>query len=394
MPENKKNAFLAAAPLLAAFLAALALSALLIYKGGLPGPAGDQADRRILRVLTYSSFAGVYGPGRKLKKQFEKSCRCEVQWLLSEDSTALLQRLAIVPSADLIAGLDQISAREGGRSLKWKSLASLRGKILEDLPLSSSPFFIPIDWAPAGFLYKSDRGGLKSSRGADSRRGQKAAGGPLRPPLKPDVSAADSRRKSRSGGLAPHQISSLSQLPGIQGKISFPEPRTSVLGMQLYYWIYDFFSGDLGRIRRFLLRLKPKIYGPVFSWSLSYGFFQKGRVDMSLSYLTSLIYHMEEGEREYRFARFTEGHPIHVEFAAVPESCASCLLALEFVRFLLSPAAQAIIMKSHYMLPAGRGALAGAFAELKPPKMISYKSLDQFISQKKRLLALWEEALH
>ena len=338
----------------------------------------EPAKKRILRVLTYSSFAGVYGPGRKLKNQFESFCSCEVQWLLSEDSTALLQRLAIVPSVDLIVGLDQISALKGA-GLKWKSLSSLKGDFLEALPARDSPFFLPIDWAPVGFLYK-----YSSGEGAEkiSERSAEPAAGSL-------AESGQSRR------LPPHQIASLSHLPDIQGKISFPEPRTSVLGIQLYYWIYQFFSGDLDKIKSFLARLKPKIHGPVFSWSLSYGFFQKGRVSMSLSYLTSLAYHLkEEGRDVYRFARFEGGHPIHVEFAALPGSCASCSLALEFARFLLSPEAQRIIMESHYMLPARAGIRSGDFTALKPPKVISYKELDRFMSQKEKLLALWEKVLY
>ncbi len=450
----------------AAFAAPGLLSALLLFKGlsslSKDKPAGQEAGQLLdqpsgqpknqkkkrLMVLTYSSFAGVYGPGRKLKSRFESFCGCKIQWLVSEDSTALIQRLFVYPSVDLIVGLDQISARAAAR-LKWQPLdglyalirepdrqipvspegqasssserhihslaapaghssggfseepaaagqpqapeqALVKEALFEGLPLDSRPFFLPIDWAPVGFLYKESSAG----RGKNSAKSSRFARAPT-DGSQPPKAGHQTFKPQAKRGLRASEIISLRQLPELQGQISFPDPRTSVLGMQLYYWIYQAFGGDLRGIKAFLARLRPRIYGPVFSWSRSYGFFQKGRVDMSLSYLTSLAYHIEEeAGGAYRFARFREGHPVHVEFAALPAGCASCGLARGFAGFLLSREAQKIIMESHYMLPA-RGGMqkSAAFAGLGSAKAISYKNLDQFMSQKKRLLSLWERAM-
>ena len=76
------------------------------------------SQKETVKVLTYSSFAGVYGPGRMIKTQFESLCECKVLWFLAEDSTALLQRFTLLSDIDVVIGWDQITLK----SAKDKSL--------------------------------------------------------------------------------------------------------------------------------------------------------------------------------------------------------------------------------------------------------------------------------
>ena len=221
----------------------------------------QRQKKKIIKVLTYSSFSGVYGPGRVLEKQFEAFCDCDLQWLLAEDSTALLQRFSMTSDIDVVLGWDQMAALLDEQKI-WEDLSLLTESLVREEKFFEikNPYFLPIDWAPIGFLYRDLQWDVKS-------------------------------------------LKSLSQ---IEGKISFPAPRISTLGFQFYYWIYEVFEGDLTQIESFLKNLKDKVYGPLSSWSMAYGLFQKGHTDMGLSYLSSLLYHKEEEKNKNYFLHISK----------------------------------------------------------------------------------------
>ena len=317
---------------------------------------GKQPLKAQLKVLTYSSFAGVYGPGRIIKARFESFCNCELQWFLAEDSTALLQRFTLIPELDVVIGWDQITL-QSAQNEAWEELSFLQNSFVKPKTANGfnsdlffqNPYFLPLDWSPIGFLHKG---------------------------------------KTRS-------VARLKSLYKVKGKISFPEPRTSTLGLQFYYWIYEVFDGDQKQMSDFFIQLKNKIYGPVFSWSMAYGFFQKGQTDMSLSYLSSLLYHQKESPGEsYFFAYFEEGQPYQVEYLSVSKDSKNKKQALEFAKFLLSREIQKEIRDRHYMLPISTHFSEDDILPLTEVKLISYKRLDEFIKNKKELLKFWEENLY
>jgi thiamine transport system substrate-binding protein len=94
--------------------------------------------------------------------------------------------------------------------------------------------------------------------------------------------------------------------------------------------------------------------------------FAKKQVAFVFSYVTSLAFHWGiQKNRGYEIASFPEGHPVHVELAAVPATCRECDFALEFVRGLATPANQSLIMRKNFMLPVLNGIENGTvFAEL------------------------------
>ena len=295
-----------------------------------------------LKILTYSSFAGAYGPGPVLKKEFEKYCSCKLQWFLSEDSTSLLQRFALLPKIDMVLGWDQITKLSLDES-DWEDIAFFKKKILLKNPFLSSNFFIPFDWSPIGFIYKDKR----------------------------------------------YKISSLNDFKSFPGRVSFPEPRTSSLGLQFYYWIYEWLQGEPQQISRFLKQIQDKAYGSIPSWSLSYGFFRKDQTQMGLSYLSSLLYHQkEEPNQKYFFAEFKEGHPYQVEFFSISKASKNKTLAIRFAQLLLSEKGQKILLDKNYMLPA-----AQPFEDRRPP-LLTYDKIREFIDRKKELLDLWNQPLN
>ena len=309
----------------------------------------QEPQKRVLKVLTYSSFSGVYGPGRILKEQFEFFCDCHLQWFLSEDSTALLQRFSMISDIDMVLGWDQMTVLLDEQKI-WEDLSLLKESLIEKEKIFSpeSRHFLPIDWAPIGFLYRDLRWNVKS----------------------------------------------LKALPQIEGKISFPSPRSSTLGFQFYYWIYEVFEGKLNQIEVFLKSLRDKMYGPLPSWSMAYGLFQKRHTDMGLSYLSSLLYHQkEEKDKKYFFAHFKEGHPYQVEFLSISKNSKEKALALDFARFLLSETAQAQIQDKHYMFPVAKNFKIHPLLKRQAIKKISYKRLKPFVKKRETLLEFWDQAL-
>lgn len=307
----------------------------------------------VLKILTYSSFAGAYGPGSVLKEEFEKHCSCQVQWFLAEDSTLLAQRFQLLPQTDMILGWDQITKLSSLTGLSetskvWENLSSLNVFHTAFLELIHSQekwdFFIPYNWSPIGFLSKE----------------------------------------------ALSKPSSLEDLKSFEGRFSIPEPRTSNLGLQFYYWLYEHYQADLKKIEEYLKQIKAKLYSPVPSWSMAYGFFRKGTTDLGFSYLSSLIYHeREEPHQSFFFLDFELAHPYQMEFFSISKKSKNKSLAFRFAKLLLSQKGQEILMSHNYMFP-----VSVEHNLTKTPELLDYDLLEAFIANKQELLDLWESSLH
>ena len=344
MNRKQKTALFAAGFALAGFFAAV-----LVFACAKPGAWMKRrkiSGKPVLYVTAYSSFLSLTGPGRFLKDKFESRCSCKIQYAKAADSAGLLQRAALPVKQDLIIGLDQLSLEEADLSLFEKTPLSQPENLLPEMQNLPYPC-PPLNYAPIGWIVRGNRG----------------------PKSFPDLLREE--------------------------KISFPDPRTSSLGLLLLYWLNNSFRGDEEALKNFLQKLKPKVYGGSLpSWSLSYGFFQRGRVRVSLSYLSSLAYHaIEEGQSkaadrisaddaqqaapQYQFAVFKGGVPRQTEFACVLKKSRQKKSARQFVNFLLSREAQDIIMRRNYMFPATQNVRKGVFAELPLPPPLNESWLEE-----------------
>lgn len=300
-----------------------------------------------LVVMSYASFTASWGPGPELAKRFEAKTGTSVRFVQADDAGILLQRLKLVP-ADVVLGLDQ-SVLAGARTeLRW-----LPHAVKVDFP--HDDFFLPIDWAPIGFVYRQDE---------------------VKPP-----SALDDLRLER-----------------FRNQIALEDPRTSAPGFQFLSWIARGRTDT--ELKDWIREMQSSIQSVSPSWSQAYGLFTRGSAKLVLSYMTSPLYHQViEHDERYRFAIFAAGHAVHVEFAGIPESCARCDQAREFVRFLLLPENQKVIMEKNWMLPVITltsseesgpfRAVLDAARLLKPQDMTA---LEIPLVERERLLKLWSEA--
>ena len=308
-------------------------------------------ELKTLRVFSYSSFVSSWGPGPVIKKMFEETCNCRVDFYDGADSAVLLQRIqaeATQSGADVVLGLDQFDLENAQQLVKWRTIpvgdiqfVPVVKNIIADSKL------IPFDWGVLAFI----------GRKSDDRLSLTSLESMLNKELK--------------------------------GQISMQDPKSSSPGLQYLFWLIEVMGED--EAFKYLAKFIPQAYSFSSSWSNSYGLFQQGQVRTTFSYVTSPIYHLiEENNSDYTAFAFKEGHPVQFEYMGIPESCSECELANQFVQFILSPAVQKIIMEKNYMFPVIEGVQTGTpFDQV--PAMKHLKIQAPSVSEKERILQKWSD---
>lgn len=300
---------------------------------------------RLVKVLAYSSFMNSWGPGPEIAKRFQTETGIEVQFHDAGDSGLLLKKLELFP-ADAVIGFDQLTLPEARSARKWRDLSNAPG-LPENLRFKEAGF-LPFDWGPMGFVYRE---------------------GEIEPP-KNFNDLLDAR---------------------FQSTMALQDPRTSTPGIQFLFWVLDEMGIDEGFA--FLAKLKPNIHSVGSNWTTSYGAFTKKEAKLAFSYVTSPLYHvMNENDRSYKAAIFESGHPVQVEYAAVPESCGNCTAGERFVLFLLKPDIQKIIMEKNVMMPViGEAATGTEFATMPQAQVREWKNLPLLLEKRQELFDRWRD---
>ncbi|MGZ3781889.1 MAG: thiamine ABC transporter substrate-binding protein [Pseudobdellovibrionaceae bacterium] len=305
-----------------------------------------------LRVFGYSSFTGRFGPGLHLKEEFEKNCKCKVEFIEGSDSGILLQRLKIEGEslgADVVIGLDQFDLSKAVSEMSWRKMNLGHLDVYDSVKVALSNIsFVPYDWGPLTFVARKEEFD------------------------QPPASLDDLL------------------VPELARKIALEDPRTSSPGMQFLYWVIRSKGEEEGF--KYLQKLMNQAHSFAPNWSTAYGLFMNKHANLVYSYVTSPLYHeIEEKKNNYIALPFAEPLSIQFEFVGIPDFCHHCDLAEKFVNLMLSPVGQKIIMEKNYMFPVMKGVMdSSPFASLK-----SIKTLEQteFLSQTEvdRLLKRWTE---
>lgn len=287
-----------------------------------------------VRVLTYSTFVAATGPGPELIKRFQETCNCKVDVTAVSDAGLLLERLKIGGGGahfDVVIGLDQLMLEQAKTQFVWRELESEGFAWHPDIkPYAQTAEFLPIDWSPLSFVYKDDG----------------------RPVPKAFKELLDSKYRKH---------------------FLLEDPRASSPGLQFLNWV-NAIAGD--QASAFLKSFKDNVQSVSPSWAFAYGQFKKSQGRFVFSYLTSLAFHWgSENDRSYKILNFPEGHPVQVEYAAVPAQCQQCELGVQFVEAMLSEEGQKTIMLRNFMLPVRKDAETGSiYGELPKLKIIATDS--------------------
>ncbi len=289
-------------------------------------PLGAVAQTPVLTVYTYDSFVTEWGPGPLIESGFEATCGCDVQFVGHGDGAALLAKLKLEGSrtkADVVIGLDTsliVAARDTGL------FATADVDATYDLPLPwTDDTFVPYDWGYFAFV---------------GNAGQPAA--------------------TSLQGLADSDI-----------KIVIEDPRSSTPGLGLVLWVQMTYGDGAPALWS---DLADNIVTVTPGWSEAYGLFLAGEADAVLSYTTSPAYHLIAEDDATKVAwTFDEGHYMQVEVAARLVGSDQPELAQQFLTYLVSDAAQAVIPTTNWMFPAvtpDSGLPAGFPAKLAPEQSL------------------------
>lgn len=310
--------------------APIALAAVLALAAG---PAAAQ-DRPVLTVYTYDSFASEWGPGPALKAEFEKTCACTVEFNTADDAISVLRKVQLegeTTAADVIVGLDTATAPEA----RATGLFAPHSLTLDTLALPepwTDADFVPFDYGYFAYVYDTER--------------------------------------------TPNPPTSFTDLIARPDdfKVVIQDPRSSTPGLGHVLWIEAAYGE---RAPEIWAGLKPHVLTMTRGWSEAYNLFLSGEADMVLSYTTSPTYHqVAEGEDKYAAAIFEEGHVAQTEVAGILAASDQQQLGRDFLAFLVTPAAQAVIPTTNWMYPVIDlgDALDPAFAAAPQPKLLE---LDQ-----------------
>lgn len=290
-------------------------------------PALRADERPTLEVYTYELFSADWGPGPELKANFEKHCGCTVRYTALDNVLLLANRLKADGSAlaaDVVIGLDQSQIDDPALQALFAPTKIDRHRI--QVPLANdNPLFIPYDFAALAFVYRRDA---------------------LKTP--------------------PTSLAELLQREDVA--VIYPDPRSSIVGRGFVQWLQGLYADDKADAAWSELARHTLTVGK--GWSDSYGAFLKGEGDMVLSYNTSPLYHqMNDKTDNYAAAEFGEGSFFQVETMAktahANRSPAQSQLAEDFLSYLLSDEAQALIATKNVMLSATGAPVGSGYDELR-----------------------------
>ena len=307
-----------------------------------------QAQTPVLHVLTYDSFVAEWGPGPQIEAAFEAECGCDLQFAAPGDAAAMLSRLMLEGArtdVDVVVGLDTNLTAQAAPLMAPHGVETAL-----DLPITwENPLFLPFDWSWFAFVYDTTR--------------------------------------------TPTPPASFRELIDSDLSVVIQDPRSSTPGLGLLMWVKAAYGDEAAAIWQ---GLAPRILTVTPGWSEAYGLFLEGEADMVLSYTTSPAYHViAEDDATKAAARFDEGHYLQVEVASIVGSTDQPDLARQFMAFLASDAAQAILPETNWMYPAvtPEGGLAEGFQGLIRPETSLLFPADEALALRDPALAEWREAL-
>lgn len=306
-------------------------------------------NKKTLTVYTYDSFAAEWGPGPKIKADFEKECGCELNYVGLDSSVGILSRIQLEGAsskADVLLGLDVnlIAAAEKTGLLAPHSVDTQHVMVPNGW---DNPYFVPFDQGYFAFIYNTEK--LKN----------------VPTSLKDIVENQDLR-------------------------VIYQDPRTSTPGLGLLLWMKSVYGDKAAEAWE---KLSSHTVTVTKGWYDGYSLFLKGESDVVLSYTTSPAYHMvAEGVDKYQAAPASEGFYPQVEVAAQLKSAPNPELAQEFMAFVLTSGFQSHVATGNWMYPVVDMPLPKAFESLQQPTKVLSLPLEEVAKNRNAWVDEWLEA--
>ena len=311
------------------------------------------AQAQDLTIYTYDSFTAEWGPGPKVKENFEKSCDCTVNFVAVADGVALLNRLKLEGTstkADIVLGLDTnlISDAKASGLFAPHALSDVKSNVPGNF---QDDVFLPYDYSYFAVIYNSEK---------------------LTNP--------------------PKSMTELINGDASQ-KIILMDPRTSTPGLGMMLWVKDLYGDQAAEQWQ---KLSKRVLTVTPGWSEGYGLFTKGEAPMVLSYTTSAAYHIiSEKTERYKAVVFEEGNYLQIELAGQTVNGAKNPRAAEFLKFMTSAGFQDVIPETNWMYPAYNTSapLNAAFDTLPKPDKSLLLASDTVAQNRKAWVDEWLKAM-
>lgn len=307
-------------------------------------------DKPQLTVYSYSSFLSQWGPGEKIKQDFEAQCDCQVNIVSIGDGVTIINRLRLEgakTNADVMVGLDTnlIHLAKSANLVQPHHITKPDNLAVDWWDTE----FIPYDYGYFAFIYNQEK-----------------------------ISAPPE---------------SLDQLLNNDHnwKIIYQDPRTSTPGLGLLLWINKVY-GD--KATTAWQNMAQHTLTVTKGWSESYSLFLKGEADFVLSYNTSPVVHIiNDQDYRYKAAVFTEGHYQQIEIAAITQATKQPELARQFLAFLLTPAIQRQFVEKNVMYPAIKIPLPEAYQSIPAISHALSFTPEEVNANQKQWIKQWQNAV-
>lgn len=305
-----------------------------------------------LTVYTYDSFASEWGPGPKIKANFEAECDCQLNFVTLDSAGGILSRVQLEGAsskADILLGLDLNLMKQAEKS-------GLLAKHNVDTAHVTTPngwdneYFVPFDQGYFAFIYDTER---------------------LKEP--------------------PTSLKEVVENESL--KVIYQDPRTSTPGLGLLLWMKSVYGDKAPQAWEKLAKHTVTV---TKGWYDGYSLFLKGEADVVLSYTTSPAYHMvAEGVTKYQALPATEGYYPQIEVAAKLKNAANPDLAAKFMSFILTEGFQKEVATGNWMFPVIKtnSVLPKAFSTLEQPAKVLTLPANEVAKNRKLWIDEWLEAV-
>ncbi|WP_417552412.1 thiamine ABC transporter substrate binding subunit [Marinomonas fungiae] len=304
-----------------------------------------------LTVYTYDAFASEWGPGPKIKTNFETQCGCELNFVALDSSVGILSRVQLegeASEADVLLGLD-LNVMEAAKQTGLLAKHSVDTSNVTTPGGWNDDNFVPFDQGYFAFIYDSEK-------------------------------------------LATAPTSLKDVVENQDLKVIYQDPRTSTPGLGLLLWMKAVYGDQAADA---WAKLASHTVTVTKGWYDGYSLFLKGEADVVLSYTTSPAYHIvAEGEHKYKAAEASEGFYPQIEVAAVLENAPNKALAEQFMQFILEPGFQNVVATGNWMYPvmANVDPLPEAFTSQPQPTKVLTLDAEQVAQNRQAWINEWLEA--
>ena len=307
------------------FIVCAAILPSTVFAGGKTEPA----EKHIV-VYTYDSFASEWGPGAEIAQRFKEETGYTVQYVIFEDSGAMLSKAIAEknsPRADVLLGINAflVDKTRNADVLEPYASAQLKNAVPQQVMMTADHLLTPFDWGYFAIMYDT-----------------------------------------QSKVPAPQSLADLTK-PEYAKSLVIMDPRTSAPGLGFAAWTKAVYGNDY---LSYWKRLAPSILTMSHSWSSGYGLFTAGEAPLAVSYTTSMAYHIRYDKTDrYQALVFDEGNMIALEGMGVVKNAPHKAGAQAFIDFMLTEKAQAALPETQWMYPANsKTPLPESFKTVPMPK--------------------------